>query len=214
MNIINLILPAFMETLYMISVSLIFTLILGTPLGILLVITDTSGLMPCPPIHGVLSIIINAGRSIPFVILMIAIMPFTKFIIGTSIGTTASIVPLIFASIPFYARIIESALLEVPKGVIEASISMGTPNIKIITHVLLRESRSQIILGTTITLIAQIGYSAMAGTIGGGGLGDIAIRFGYQRSQMDVLALSVLVLILLVGLIQFAGNKFSNKYKH
>ena len=212
MRLLELLLPSTLETLYMVSISILFTIIIGLPLGVLLVVTEESNILPNKFINTIFSWIVNIGRSVPFVILMIAVTPFTRFIVGTSIGTNAAIVPLIFASIPFFARIVESALKELPPGIIEAAHAMGTPPILIILKVMLPESLSQLILGTTITVIAQIGYSAMAGIIGGGGLGDLAIRFGYQRSQNDVLFASVVVLICLVMLIQFCGNKLSNYY--
>ncbi len=212
MRLLELLLPSTLETLYMVSISILFTMIIGLPLGVLLVITEETNILPNKLINLILSWIVNIGRSVPFVILMIAVTPFTRFIVGTSIGTNAAIVPLIFASIPFYARIVESALKELPPGIIEVAHAMGTPPSLIILKVMLPEALSQLILGTTITVIAQIGYSAMAGIIGGGGLGDLAIRFGYQRSQNDVLFVSVVVLICLVMLIQFYGNKLSNYY--
>ncbi|WBW99652.1 methionine ABC transporter permease [Oceanirhabdus sp. W0125-5] len=212
MRLLDLLLPSTLETLYMVCLSILFTILFGLPIGILLVVTEERNIMPNKFINTILSWIVNIGRSVPFVILMIAVTPFTRFIVGTSIGTNAAIVPLIFASIPFFARIVESSLKELSPGIIEAAHAMGTPPKLIILKVMLPESLSQLILGTTITVIAQIGYSAMAGIIGGGGLGDLAIRFGYQRSQNDVLFASVIVLICLVMLIQFLGNKLSNYY--
>lgn len=212
MNIYDLLTSATLETIYMVCISILITVLIGLPIGIILVVTEADNILPNKTFNSITSWIVNIGRSIPFVILMIAVTPLTRFIVGTSIGTNAAIVPLIFASIPFFARIVESSLKDINSGILEAAISMGTPPIRIILNVMIPEALSQLILGITITLIAQIGYSAMAGIIGGGGLGDLAIRFGYQRAQESILFYSVLIQVVLVMIVQFSGNKLSNYF--
>jgi D-methionine transport system permease protein len=167
--------------------------------------------MPNALVHNVLGAIVNATRSTPFIILMVAIIPFTRIIVGSSIGTTAAIVPLTITAAPFIARVIESSLLEVDRGVIEAAQSMGASPVQIIGKVMLPESLHSIVLGITLALIALIGASAMAGALGGGGLGDLAIRYGYQRFQMDVMVATVIVLIIMVQGVQTIGNMLSRK---
>lgn len=202
----NLITPSLFETLYMVLVAIVFTIILGLPLGIILVVTNEHHILPNKSINKTLSYCINIMRSLPFIILMIFIIPFTRFIIGTSIGTTATIVPLVVAATPFFARVVESAIKEVDWGVVEAALSMGATPLQIIIKVLIPESLSSLVLGITITLISIIGYSAMAGTVGGGGLGDLAVRYGYHRFQTDVMLSTVVVLIILVEAVQSIGN--------
>lgn len=210
-KLIELLLPSLWETLYMVFVSVLFTIIVGLPIGITLVVTDKNHILPNKTINSILSFIVNIGRSIPFVILMVAIVPFTRAVVGTTIGTTAAIVPLVVASIPFFGRIVETSLREVSWGIIEAGISMGASPLEIILKIILPEAIPSLILGITITIIAQIGYSAMAGVVGGGGLGDLAIRYGYQRFQTDVMISTVLVLVILVIGIQSLGNFLSKK---
>ncbi|MDF2546709.1 methionine ABC transporter permease [Anaerosolibacter sp.] len=207
LSLIDLLLPSLWDTLYMVFTSLIFTILFGLPLGIVLVVTEKDHILPNPIVYGALSYVINMTRSLPFIILMIFIIPFTRLIAGTTIGTTAAIIPLVIAAIPFFARVVESALKEVDWGVIEASIAMGATPLQIIIHVLIPESMSSLALGVTITLINILGYSAMAGTVGGGGLGDLAVRYGYHRFQTEVMIATVLVLIVLVQIIQLCGNK-------
>jgi len=198
----------------MVGVSLLIAVVFGLPLGIFTVITRRGHIAANLIINKILDAIINIGRSIPFIILMVAIIPFTRKLVGTSIGTTAAIVPLAVAAIPFVGRIVESAMLEISPGVIEAARSMGATPLQIIMKVLLPESLPGLILGITLTAINLIGYSAMAGAIGGGGLGDIAIRYGYQRFRVSIMIATVLVLILLVEIIQWTGNKIAAYYDH
>lgn len=198
--------PAIKETLIMVVPSTIFAVIIGFIPAIILTITAPKGLKPNAAIYKVLDFIINTLRSFPFLILMVVIIPFTRMIVGTSIGTVATIVPLTVAAAPFVARIIESALKEVDSGVIEAAKAFGATNTQIIFKVMLKEAIPSIVSGITLTVISIIGYSAMAGTIGGGGLGDLAIRYGYQRFQTDVMIATVIVLIIMVQVLQSLGN--------
>lgn len=198
------------QTLIMVFASTVFSLILGLPLGILLCVTDpVSGITPKPLLYQVLTRIVNILRSFPFIILMILLFPLSRIIVRTSIGTTATIVPLSIAAAPFIARIIETALKEVDPGVIQAARAMGSTNMQIIVKVLLPEAMPSLVSGITLTIINLIGYSAMAGAIGGGGLGDLAIRYGYQRFRTDVMIAAVVVILVLVELIQLAGTKIS-----
>lgn len=208
-SLFSLLLPSLLQTISMVALSTVFSLMLGFPLGILLVITEKDGICEKPALNSVLSAIINILRSFPFIILMIFVMPLTRLIVGKSIGTLATVVPLSIAAAPFVARIIESALKEVDKGVIEAVSSMGASTFQIITKVLIPEAMPSLVLGITLTIINLVGYSAMAGAIGGGGLGDLAIRYGYHRFQTDVMLASVILIIVLVQAIQFIGNKIS-----
>ncbi len=205
-EIVELIVPSLMETLYMVFFSTIFSILLGFPLGILLVVSEKGSIWEKPLLNNVLNSIINLLRSFPFLILMILLFPLSKLLIGKTIGTTATIVPLAIAAAPFVARVMESSLKEVDKGVIELSLSMGATTPQIITKVLLPEALPSIIHGVTLTIINLIGYSAMAGSIGGGGLGDLAIRFGLYRFQTDVMIASVIVIVILVQSVQFIGN--------
>jgi D-methionine transport system permease protein len=198
--------PAIKETLYMVSVSTVFAILIGFIPAIFLVITEDGGLRPNKILHKVLDIIVNLLRSFPFIILMIAIFPLTKLIVGKTIGTTAAIVPLTIAAAPFAARIIESALKEVDPGVIEAAKSFGASNSQIIFKVMLKEAMPSIVLGITLTVISVVGYSAMAGAVGGGGLGDIAIKYGYYRFETNIMIYTVVILIILVQIFQSIGN--------
>lgn len=209
-KIISLLLPAFSETIYMVSFSVIFSLLIGVPMGILLYVTKPDNILPMNKLNKVLDLIVNIGRSFPFIILMILVLPISRFIIGTTIGSTASIVPLSISAAPFVARIIEGAINEVDRGIIEASISLGASKFQIITKVLIPEAFPSLIHGITLTIINLIGYSAMAGAIGGGGLGDVAIRYGYQRFQVDIMVISVVSIIILVQIVQFTGNTVVN----
>lgn len=203
-----------LETLWMVGVSGAIGTAFGLPLGVLLVITDQYGLLQNRPLNRVLGILANAVRSTPFIILLVAVIPLTRWIVGTSIGTGAAIVPLSIAAIPFVARLVESALREVDRGLIEALQSMGATPWQIIRTVLIPEALPGIVAGLTITLVSLIGHSAMAGAVGGGGLGDLGIRYGYQRFLPEVMALVVVVLIVLVQLIQSLGDRISQRLSH
>ncbi len=207
----KIVLPAFNETLYMVFFANLFSVILGIFIGIILYITEKDGILENKFLNRLLGIIVNIGRSIPFVILMIAVFPLSKFIVGTTLGSKAAIVPLTVGAIPFVARMIEACLKEIDKGVIEASISMGASEWQIIYKVLIPESISSIISTITTTIISIIGYSAMAGTIGGGGLGSIAITYGYQRYRDDILIISVVLMVILVQIVQTIGNILGKK---
>ena len=198
-------------TLYMTLMSTLFGYILGLPMGIILVVTAPKGLRPNQVVYRILDVIVNITRSIPFLILMILIMPFTRILVGKTYGTTATIVPLALAAAPFIARMVESSLLEVDHGVIEAAQSMGASLWTIIWKVLLAEARTSLIVGATIALGTILGYSAMAGTIGGGGLGDIAMRYGYYRYQADIMIIAVILLDLLVQILHVVGMILSKK---
>jgi D-methionine transport system permease protein len=208
-------LPSFwsgtLDTLYMVGVATVFTVVLGLPLGVLLVATDSRGLTPAPALNQVVGAIVNAARSLPFIILLVAVIPFTRLVAGTSIGATAAIVPLTLAAIPFFARVAETSLREVDRGLVEAAEAMGCAPGQIIVKVLIPEALPSLILGVTITLISLIGYSAMAGAIAGGGLGDLAIRYGYQRFETGVMLVTVVLLIVLVQGIQVLGNTLARK---
>ena len=200
------------QTFVMVFFSTIFSLILGIPLGIILCTSDpASGLRPRKLLNQILSIIINILRAIPFVILVILLFPFTRAIVHTAIGTRASIVPLTIAAAPFVARVIESSLKEVEPGVIQAARSMGSTDFQIIKKVLLPEALPSIVNGITLTIINLIGYSAMAGTVGGGGLGDVAIRYGYQRYRLEYMIGAVVIILVLVEVVQVLGTRISNK---
>ena len=208
---LDLLLQPTLETLYMVIVSTIVASILGFPLGVILVMTEAGGLMPMPRLNQLLGTVVNVLRSFPFIILMIVLFPLSRWVVGTTIGTTATIVPLAIGAAPLVGRIVESSLKEVNKGVIEASKAMGSTNYQIITKVLIPESLPSLVLGTTLTIISIIGYSAMAGAIGGGGLGDLAIRYGFHRFQTDVLMAAVVVMILMVQMVQATGNAIARK---
>lgn len=199
-------LKAFYETLYMVGISLAAAILLGIPIGILLFISDRGLFLENRPINVILGFVANMIRSIPFLILLVLLLPFTQSILGTTIGPTAAAVPLSVAAIPFYARLVESSLREVNKGVIEAAVAMGAKPWLIIRDVLLPEAKSGIISALTITAISLLGFSAMAGTVGGGGIGDLAIRFGYYRYDNQVLFTTVILLIVLVQIIQHIGD--------
>ena len=215
LKILQTLLPIeFWNTIYMVFCSTLIAVIFGLPLGIILTITDKGHLKEQKFIHQFLGTIVNIGRSFPFAILMIALIPVTRFLVGTSIGTTASIVPLSIAAIPFVARVVENSLKDVDKGMIEAAIVMGSTPWQIITKVLIPESLSSLILGITLTVINLIGYSAMAGTMGGGGLGKIAIQYGYQRFNIPLILITVVILIILVQFVQVLGHSLAKKVNH
>lgn len=207
----ELVIPSLFETLYMVFFSTVFSLLIGFPLGILLVITEKDSIWEKPKINKALGSIINVMRSIPFIILMILAFPIAKLIVGTKIGTTATIVPLSISATPFVARIMEGSLKEIDKGVIESSLAMGATVPQIVGKVLIPESLPSIVSGITLTIINIIGYSAMAGAIGGGGLGDLAVRFGLYKWQKDVMIVALVVIIVLVQGIQLLGNYITSK---
>ncbi|MBO2519116.1 MAG: ABC transporter permease [Firmicutes bacterium] len=202
---------ALQETLLMVGVATVLAELGGLPLGVLLVTTAPGRILASPRLHHVLGLIVNVGRSIPFIILMVAIIPFTRWLVGTSIGTTAAMVPLTVAAIPYVARLVESSLNEVDPGVVEAAVAMGATPWQVIWKVYLPEAVPSLILGGTITAITLVGYSAMAGAVGGGGLGDLAIRYGYQRFRTDVMLVTVAVLVVLVQGIQYLGSYWARR---
>ena len=202
------------DTIYMTLVSTFFGYLVGLPIGILLTTSDKNGIAPCPVLYRILDFIVNIIRSIPFLILLILVIPFTKFLVGQSYGTKGTIVPLTIAAAPFIARMIESSLKEVDKGVVEAATSMGAKNIAIVFKVLIPEARTSLIINLTIALGTILGYSAMAGVVGGGGLGDIAIRYGYYRYQTDIMIVTIIILVVLVQLLQGIGMLIAKKLDH
>ena len=209
---ITLVLEATRQTIVMVFLSTIFSMILGFPIGVLLHVTGSEehgGIIPHPVFCNIISRIVNILRSFPFLILMIVLMPLSRLIIGTSIGTMATVIPLSIAAAPFVARVIESALKEVDPGVVQAAKAMGSSNWQIIYKVLIPEALPSLVSGVTLTIINLIGYSAMAGAIGGGGLGDLAIRYGYQRFRPSYMVAAVVIIIVMVELIQFVGDRIS-----
>lgn len=199
-------LQALYETLYMVSIALFLGAVIGIPLGVLLVITRKQGIWPNIVIHQVLNPIINILRSLPFIILLIAIVPFTKLVVGTSIGTTAAIVPLTVYVAPYIARLVENSLLEVDEGIIEAAKAMGASPLQIIRYFLIPEALGSLVLAITTAIIGLIGSTAMAGAVGGGGIGDLALVYGYQRFDTTVIIITVIVLVIIVQVIQTLGN--------
>ncbi len=198
-------------TLYMTLTSTFFAYCIGLPMGIFLVISARDGLRPNAAIYKILDVIANVVRSVPFLILLMLLIPFTRYVVGRSYGATATIVPLTVAAAPFIARLVESSLLEVDRGVVEAAQSMGASTGTIVWKVFLGEARTSLIAGATIALGTILGYSAMAGAVGGGGLGDVAIRYGYYRYQADIMIVTVILLVILVQILQFIGTKMSRK---
>lgn len=205
---------AIFETFYMVTISGIISASFGTIFGVVLVITKQGNILQNKIVNNILGKIINIFRSIPFIILLAAIIPLTRILVGTTIGTEGAIVPLIFGCTPFFARQIESALLGIDKGVIEAAQAMGSSTLEIIFRVMLKEGLPGIIHAVTITIISLIGLSAMAGTVGGGGLGDFAIRYGYQYFQTDIMVATIIILLIIVNLIQFLGDVLSKLVTH
>ena len=210
-EVVDMILKGIQETVYMTLLSTLMGYIIGLPMGVLLAVSDKDGLKPNRVLYRILDVIANIVRSIPFLILLILLIPFTRMIVGKSYGSTATVVPLVIAAGPFIARMVESSLKEVDEGVIEAARSMGAGNFRIIMKVLLVEARTSLINGATIAVGTILGYSAMAGTIGGGGLGDIAIRYGYHRYQADIMIVTVVLLIILVQIFQMVGTTLANR---
>lgn len=208
-EVIRMLILGFWETLYMTLASTLIAYVLGLPLGIALVVTDKSGIHPIPAFNQVLGIVVNLLRSVPFLILLIAVMPITRKIVGTTIGTNATVVPLVIAAAPFIARVVESSLKEVERGVVEAAQSMGASPFQVVWKVMLPEARPSLITGAAIAVTTILGYSAMAGVVGGGGLGDIAIRYGYHRGQSDLMLVTVILLVLVVQVLQEIGMKLA-----
>lgn len=199
---VSMILTGLYETLLMTAASSFFSYVIGIPLGVILVVSDTNGIKPMPVLNGVMGSVINLIRSVPFMILLIMVIPLTRLMVGTSIGPVAVIPPLVIAAAPYIARMVESSLKEVDAGVIEAAKSMGASNMQIIFKVLLPESRPSLLVGAAISVTTILGYSAMAGFTGGGGLGTIAINYGYYRYQTDIMFITVAILVILVQIIQ------------
>ena len=202
------------ETLYMTILSTVIAYIVGLPLGILLSVTGKGGILRNRAVNGILGAVVNILRSVPFLILLVVLIPFTRLLVGTSLGTTATIVPLTIGSIPIVARMVESSLQEVPPGIIEAAESMGASPLEIIVRFMLPEAVPSLLLGSAINLATILGYSAMACFVGGGGLGDIAIQYGFYRYQSDILFVSVAILIIIVQIFQEAGTRLSNYKRH
>jgi len=208
----NLLSKALMQTLQMVFVAGIVGSIIGLPIGVFLATSGKGELFPAPKTNRVLGLIVNAARSTPFIILVVAIVPLTRLLTGTSIGTWAAIVPLTIATIPFFARLVESAIREIDKGLIEAARAMGATPFQIVFKVLLPEARPSILMALTMTIVSLIGYSAMVGAVGGGGLGDLGIRYGYQRFNPEMMVMVVIVLIVLVQLVQSAGDGLARRF--
>lgn len=205
---------ATVDTLLMLGGSLVLTVILGVPLGVLLYLSGKGQLAANPVLNAVLSLIVNVLRSVPFIILLIVMLPVTVLLVGTSLGVAGAIPPLVVGAAPFYARLVETALREVDKGVVEATQAMGGSTFQIVTRALLPEAMPGIIAGATVTAIALVSYTAMAGVVGAGGLGDLAVRFGYQRFQTDVMVVTVVLLLILVQILQMIGDRLVAKVSH
>ena len=199
-----------LETLYMVIVSTLAAYVIGLPIGLILVITDENGIRPYPVVSKVLGFVVNLLRSVPFVILMLAVTPITRAIVGTTLGTTATIIPLVIASAPYIARLVESSIKEVDKGVIEAARAMGTGTFKLIYKVLIPEAKPSLLVGGAIAFTTILGYSAMSGFIGGGGLGDIAVRYGYYRGQTDIMFITMILLVIIVQVFQEIGMRLAS----
>lgn len=210
----SLVWQATRETAWMVGIAMVVTIPLGLALGVLLLVTDRGRLAPAPLVNRLVGVVVNVGRSIPFIILLVLLIPFTRAVVGTTIGTTAAIVPLIVATVPFFARITEASLREVPTGLVEAALAAGATNRQVVLKVLIPEALPSLVAGATITTIGVIGYSAMAGAVGGGGLGDVAIRYGYQRYETEVTVATVLVLVVLVQLLQHLGDLVARRLSH
>lgn len=209
---IGLLSKSLLQTLQMVAIAGLLGSLVGLPIGIFLATSGKGELFPAPLSNRVIGAIVNAARSTPFIILVVAIIPFTRLVTGTSIGTNAAIVPLTIATIPFFARLVEAAIREIDKGLIEAARAMGATPLQIVFKVLLAEAKPGITLGFTMTIVSLIGYSAMVGAVGGGGLGDLGIRYGYQRFMPEVMLAVVIVLIVLVQLVQSAGDALARRF--
>ena len=210
-QVIKMLLEGIRDTVYMTLVSTFAGYVIGLPMGVVLTVTDKDGIKPNALIYRILDAISNVVRSIPFLILLILLIPFTRLIVGKSYGSTATIIPLVITAAPYIARMVESSLKEVDKGVIEAAKSMGATNLDIIFRVMLVEARTSLIMGATIAMGTILGYSAMAGTVGGGGLGDIAVRYGYYRWQTNIMIVTVILIIILFQIFQTVGMKTAGK---
>lgn len=213
-DILQLVLNATGETLYMVLLAGLFTLVIGLPLGVLLFISRSNGLYPMPRLNKTVGGLVNIGRSLPFVVMLIALIPLTRLLVGTTLGSTAAVVPITIGAFPFFARIVENALDEVDKGRIEAILAMGGDIWHVIFKVLLPEALPALLAGITLTLVMLIGFSSMAGIIGGGGLGDLAIRYGYQRFNNQVMFATVVVLVILVQSVQSLGDRLVRSLAH
>ncbi|WP_247843165.1 methionine ABC transporter permease [Pseudomonas sp. MWU12-3103b] len=213
-EILQLVFNATGETLYMVLLAGLFTLLIGLPLGVLLFVSRRDGLWPLPRLNAALGSLVNLGRSLPFVVMLIALIPLTRLVVGTTLGSTAAVVPITIGAFPFFARIVENALDEVDKGRIEAILAMGGDIRHVICKVLLPEALPALLAGTTLTLVMLIGFSSMAGVIGGGGLGDLAIRYGYQRFNNEVMVATVVVLVILVQGVQSLGDRLVRSLAH
>lgn len=211
-NVIAMLIEATLQTLYMVSASAILGTLGGMPLGVFLATSQRGELLSAPMLNRVLGLVVNATRSVPFIILVVAIIPFTRMIAGTSIGTNAAIVPLTIAAIPFIARLVENAIREVDAGLIEAARAMGATPLQIIRKVLIREALPGIALGLTLAVVSLIGYSAMVGAVGGKGLGDLGIRYGYQRFMPDVMLIVVVIMVVLVQFVQSLGEWIAARF--
>ncbi len=208
---IKMLLEGIRDTIYMTLTSTLAGYALGLPMGVILAVTDKDGIRPNRAVYRILDVISNVVRSVPFLILLIVLIPFTRFVVGKSYGSTATIVPLVISAAPYIGRLVESSLKEVDKGVIEAARSMGASDFDVIFRVMLVEARTSLVTGATIALGTILGYSAMAGTVGGGGLGDIAVRYGYYRYQTDIMVVTVLLIIILFQIFQTIGMKIAKK---
>lgn len=208
---LNMLLEGIRDTVYMTLTSTLAGYVLGLPMGVVLAVTDKDGIRPNRVVYRILDVISNIVRSVPFLILLIVLIPFTRFVVGKSYGSSATIVPLVISAAPYIGRLVESSLKEVDKGVIEAARSMGASDLDVIFRVMLVEARTSLITGATIALGTILGYSAMAGTVGGGGLGDIAVRYGYYRYQTDIMVVTVLLIIILFQIFQTIGMKIAKK---
>lgn len=202
------------ETLYMVGVSTLLTVLIGVPLGVLLTITAPGALSPRPAVHRALGLVVNLGRSLPFIILLVLVAPVTRGIVGTTIGSTATIVPLTIGAVPFLARLVETSLREVSPGKVEATLAMGARRRDVVRTVLLPEALPSLVAGVTVTVVALISYSAMAGAVGGGGLGDFAIRYGYQQFRTDITVATVVLLLVVVQALQWAGDRWARRLAH
>ena len=209
---IDILWKSLLQTLHMVAVSGLVGSLIGLPIGVFLATSGRNELFPAPALNHAIGLVVNAARSTPFIILVVAIIPFTRLLTGTSIGTTAAIVPLTIATVPFFARLVEAAVRDVDKGLIEAARAMGATPMQIVFKVLLAEARPAILLAFTMTIVSLIGYSAMVGAVGGGGLGDLGIRYGYQRFMPEVMLAVVVVLIVLVQLVQSAGDALARRF--
>jgi D-methionine transport system permease protein len=202
------------DTLTMVGLAMLVTIVLGLPLGIVVATTGKGGVLQCRPLNWLLGFIINIGRSMPFIILMVALIPFTRFLVGGSLGVKGAVVPLSAAAIPFFARLVEIAVREVPNGLIEAARSLGGGSLSVCVKVLLPEALPAIVLGLTTTIVSLISYSAMAGTIGAGGLGDVALRYGYQQYKLEYMFSTLVIIVIIVQIIQMVGSWLANRLSH